>query len=558
MKKEKKKLTNKIKSTKEKSVTSTIENLLKIKNLKNQKDKPNVFVITTFLLVGWLVLFAIFGQGESSSTVPFSKIVDQTENDKIEKLEFSSNKVKAYPKSGENVLIAEIPEGTDFLKYLQDKNLDTKVNTLEAKTNIDFLNIISAVFNILLFMLFVGFLYLLFKGKGAGGAADIFNFGKSKAKLFIKNGNKNTTFANVAVEEEIKEEMYEIVDFLKNPKKYKKVGARIPKGVLLVGPAGVGKTLIARAIAGEAGVPFYSAAGSEFMEMLVGVGSARVRDLFKNAKLNSPALIFIDEIDAIGRQRGMGIGGGHDEREQTLNQILVEMDGFEPNVNVIVLAATNRPDMLDPALVRPGRFDRKITLSLPTIESREQIIKIHAADKPFEKDVDFKQVAKRTVGFSGADIENMLNEAAILAAREARSFISKKDINEAATKVKLGPERKKLQDEHDKKITAYHEAGHAIVAHFLKTVEPVRRISIVARTYSLGHTDITGDKEDYNFTKQKIVERIAMMFGGRVAEELFFNDQSTGASSDIEKASALARSMVTEWGMSDLGPINFG
>ena len=533
-----------------------LDNLINFNSLKKQKDKPNIFVIGLFLVVGWLVLWSVFGTN-TTEEVPFSKIIDQIKQEKVEKVEFNDNKIIAYPKDGSNSLEAQLPVNTDFLKYLQDSKLDSKVNTLEAKTNIDLINAVSVIFNVLLFVLFALFLFMLFKGRGGGGPGDIFNFGKSRAKLFIKNSKKNTTFKDVSVEDEIREEMYEIVDFLKSSEKYKKVGARIPKGVLLVGPAGVGKTLIARAIAGEAGVPFYSAAGSEFMEMLVGVGSARVRDLFKNAKLNSPALIFIDEIDAIGRQRGMGIGGGHDEREQTLNQILVEMDGFEANTNVIVIAATNRPDMLDPALVRPGRFDRKITLNLPTVENREKIIEIHAKGKPFEKGVDFNQVAKRTVGFSGADIENMLNEAAILAARENRLQISKKDINEAATKVKLGPERKKLQDENDKKITAYHEAGHAIVAHYLKNVEPVRRISIVARTYSLGHTDITSDKEDYNFTKERILQRIAMIFGGRVTEEMFFNEQSTGASNDIEKASGLARSMVTEWGMSSLGPINY-
>ena len=532
-----------------------LEKLFTIEGIKKQKEKPNWFVILLFLFVGWILLAAFLGQA-TAEKVPFSKVIEQTEKGNIEKIEFSGNKIKAFPKDGSNNLESDLPQGTDFLKYMQDRNLDTKVATLEAKEDFDIISFLGTLFNLLILVLFVALIYFTWRCKG-GGPADIFNIGKSRAKLFVKGNKKGTTFDDVAVEDEIKNEMYEIVDFLKNSEKYKKVGARIPKGVLLVGPAGVGKTLIARAIAGEANVPFYSAAGSEFMEMLVGVGSARVRDLFKNAKVNSPALIFIDEIDAIGRQRGMGIGGGHDEREQTLNQILVEMDGFETDTNVIVLAATNRPDMLDPALVRPGRFDRKITLSLPTVENREQIIAIHAKGKPFEEDVDFKQVAKRTVGFSGADIENMINEAAILAARENRDKISKKDLNEAATKVKLGPERKKLQDEKDKKITAYHEAGHAIVAHFLPSVDPVRRISIVARTYSLGHTDITSERENLNYTKDKLTESIAMMFGGRVAEELFFNEQSTGASNDIERASATARSMVTEWGMSDLGPINY-
>ena len=518
--------------------------------------KPNIFIVLLFVFLGWVLVSSLFFSSSfGKEKAPFSEVINKIEQGDIEKVEFGTDKVTAFPRDGSNSLEAEIPTGTDFLSYLSDKGLDQKVDTLEAKKPFAYGESIGLIINIAFFALLAFFLFSMMKGRG--GAGDILSFGKSKAKLFNKEGKRKITFGDVAVEEEIKDELYEVVDFLKSPKKYLKVGARIPKGVLLVGPAGVGKTLVARAIAGEADVPFYSAAGSEFMEMLVGVGSARVRDMFKTAAQNSPSLIFIDEIDAIGRQRGMGIGGGHDEREQTLNQILVEMDGFEKDTNVIVIAATNRPDMLDPALVRPGRFDRKITLQLPDLDSRERIIKIHAKGKPFAKGVNFDQIAKRTVGFSGADIENMLNEAAILAARENKDKITYKNISEAATKVKLGPERKKLQDKDEKKKTAYHEAGHAVVANYLDNVDPVRRVSIVARTMSLGHTDITGEKEKFNYSKDQLLDQLAMMLGGRAADELFNKEISTGASNDIERATDYARRMVTEWGMGDLGPVNY-
>jgi cell division protease FtsH len=335
------------------------------------------------------------------------------------------------------------------------------------------------------------------------------------------------------------------------------MGARTPKGVLLVGPSGTGKTLLARAVAGEAQVPFISIAGSEFMEMLVGVGAARVRDLFTTAKKSQPAIIFIDEIDAIGRQRGVGIMGGHDEREQTLNQILVEMDGFTPNERLVVIAATNRPDILDPALVRPGRFDRRIMLPLPDIEGRKSILSIHAKNKPFEKAVDWERVARRTVGYSGADLENMLNEAAILAARLGKKQIDMSDLEEAATKVKMGPEKKRMQTEHDKKITAYHESGHALVSFFSPNADPVHRISIVGRGLSLGHTLIPPAQDRVHETKTRLLEQISTMLGGRAAEELIFSEMTTGAADDIEKATDVARTMVIQFGMSSLGPVNF-
>lgn len=404
--------------------------------------------------------------------------------------------------------------------------------------------------------LMAAFFLMIFRSQSKG-AQDIFSFGKSKAKLFSK-GKQSTTFKDVAGVNDAKKELEEIVDFLKHPAKYKKIGARTPKGVLLFGPAGVGKTLLAKAVAGEAGVPFFSMAGSEFMEMLVGVGASRVRDLFKNAKTSAPSIIFIDEIDAIGRQRGRGTMGGHDEREQTLNQILVEMDGFTPNDNVIVVAATNRGDLLDPALLRPGRFDRRVTLDMPDKDGRKEILEIHARGKKFANGIDWDRVANRTVSFSGADLENMLNEAAIQAARDNRNEIKMEDIEEAATKVKMGPTKRRIQTEDDKKITAYHETGHAIVTHFLPKMDPVHKISIVARGMSLGHTLIPPAADRVHETKTRMKQQIAAMLGGRVAEELFFNEMTSGASNDIEKCTQLARAMVIEYGMSDLGPVNWG
>ncbi|MEK9200860.1 MAG: ATP-dependent zinc metalloprotease FtsH, partial [Patescibacteria group bacterium] len=390
-----------------------------------------------------------------------------------------------------------------------------------------------------------------------GQQDSLFSFGQSRAKLFDK-GKQSVKFDDVAGVDEAKRELEEVVDFLKNPGKYKAVGARTPKGALLVGPSGVGKTLLARAVAGEAGVPFFSMAGSEFMEMLVGVGSARVRDLFATAKKAAPSIIFIDEIDAIGRQRGNGLMGGHDEREQTLNQILVEMDGFTPNDNVVVLAATNRGDLLDSALLRPGRFDRRVMVDLPDIEGRKAILGIYAKNKPFVEKINWEAVAKRTVGFSGADLENKLNEAAITAARESKKQIEMKDIEEAATKVKLGPQKKRTQTDDDKKMTAYHEVGHAVTTWAQDGMDPVHRISIVSRGMSLGHTLVPPSSDRVHETKTRLLSQITMMMGGRAAEELIFNEVTTGASNDIDKATAVARNMVMEYGMSSLGPINYG
>lgn len=446
--------------------------------------------------------------------------------------------------------------GQSFTELLSQYSIDPSTVNFEI-TNTTFMDTLVAIGSVVFSLVIVFFAIAMFRQMRGGGQGGMFGMGKSRAKLFAK-GKQDIKFADVAGVDEAKQELEEVVDFLKNPKKYQKVGARTPKGVLLIGAAGVGKTLMARAVAGEAGVPFFSMAGSEFMEMLVGVGASRVRDLFDTAKKSSPSIIFIDEIDAIGRTRGYGSMGGHDERDQTLNQILVEMDGFTVNDNVVVMAATNRPDVLDEALVRPGRFDRRVTLDMPDIEGRKAILAIHAKGKPFTKTVDWDSVARRTVGFSGADLENMLNEAAIKIARESRTEIAFADIEDAATKVKLGPEKKRMQSAEDREMTAYHEAGHAVVTHFLTHTDPVHRISIVSRGKALGFTLIPPAVDKYQSTRTELLEEVCTLLGGRAAEELVYSELTAGASSDIDKVTRIVRAMVVDYGMSALGPIDFG
>lgn len=537
--------------------------LLKTKNPGGKKQvqfklKINLWTVALgFLVIFFVIPLIVTGvqMAGSSNSVEISQLLNDIKSDKIDKVQIQANKLIVTYKDGTTKLSTK-EDSEGFSQLLKDSGIDptsVKFGVIDqslTKTLADIAGIVLPL------ILMAAFFYYIMRAQSRG-AQDIFSFGRSRAKIFAK-GKQDTTFKDVAGVDEAKKELEELVDFLKYPAKYRKMGARTPKGALLFGPAGVGKTLLAKAVAGEAGVPFFSMAGSEFMEMLVGVGASRVRDLFGQAKTSAPSIIFIDEIDAIGRSRGRGMMGGHDEREQTLNQILVEMDGFTPNDNVVVLAATNRGDLLDPALLRPGRFDRRVVLDMPDKEGRLAILLIHAKGKKFGKKIDWGRVADRTVGFSGADLENMLNEAAIGAARNGKDEISMEDIEESATKVKLGPAKKRLQSEEDKKITAYHEAGHGIVTKFLKGMDPVHRISIVARGMSLGHTLIPPAADRTHETKSRLLNQITAMLGGRAAEELVFNEMTSGASNDIAQATKVARAMVVEFGMSDLGPMNFG
>src|ERR1035437_9504179 len=528
---------------------------------KNLKFKLNLswknIIIYAFLILFTGFLFLGIAQpssnqvGGTTKTVPLSQLIQDVKLGKVSELNVSTNKIDATEKTG---IVESSKETTaDVYQLFQNAGVKLDKTKVVIKDDTSLNNWIGILSGILPVILMVAFFYFIFK-QARGAQESVFSFGQSKAKIYNKD-KPRITFKDVAGVDEAKQELKEIVDFLKNPGKYKAMGARTPKGVLMIGPSGTGKTLLARATAGEAGVPFFSMAGSEFMEMLVGVGASRVRDLFSTAKKAQPAIIFIDEVDAIGRQRGYGLMGGHDEREQTLNQILVEMDGFAPTEQLVVIAATNRPDVLDPALVRPGRFDRRVALELPDVKGREAILAIHARNKPFEKKVEWVKIAKRTVGFSGADLENMLNEAAILAARLGKKAIDMSDLEEAATKVKLGPEKKRLQTEEDRKMTAYHEAGHALVSWFMPHMDPVHRISIVSRGMSLGHTMMEPMDRTHE-TKTHLIEQVAVMLGGRAAESVVFNEITTGASDDINKATEVARMMVTEYGMSDLGPLN--
>ena len=449
---------------------------------------------------------------------------------------------------------AEAPLADETIKEIYEgrKTYDFKIT---AKSDPSSSMIWSFLLNILPIVLLVG-IGFWFISKQMGSANKSMDFGKSRARL--TSDKDKVTFKEVAGLIEEKEEVSELIDFLKNPKKFQEMGARIPKGVLLVGPPGTGKTLLAKAVAGEANVPFYYISGSDFVELFVGVGASRVRDMFKQAKHNAPCLIFIDEIDAVGRQRGSGIGGGHDEREQTLNQLLTEMDGFGANEGIIIIAATNRPDVLDPALLRPGRFDRQITVNLPDVKGREEILEVHAKGKKFAKNVSLANIAKRTVGFSGADLENLLNEAALLTVRHGKKEITMAEIDEGHDRVIMGPAKKSKQyTEHEKKVVAYHEAGHAVVGIKLEGANEVQKITIIPRGAAGGYNLMLPKEETFLSTKQELLDTISGLLGGRVAEEIIFNEMTTGAHNDFEKATKIARSMVTEYGMSDLGPVQF-
>lgn len=501
-------------------------------------------------------LLSVVSGGGVGSKIPMSQLVTDVRDEKVDSLKVTGQDIQIQYKDGTKKATRK-EASQNLTELFQAADIDPAKVSTEIITPSFLTQFLSFFASFILPALILGIPLLLIMRRQMGGDGGIFSIGKSKAKLFNK-GKQNVKFSDVGGLREAKQELEEIVDFLKNSKKYHAVGARVPKGALLVGPSGTGKTMLARAVAGEANVPFLSMAGSEFMEMLVGVGASRARDLFETAKRIAPSIIFIDEIDAIGRMRGFGSMGGHDEREQTLNQILVEMDGFTQNDTVIVLAATNRGDLLDPALVRPGRFDRRVTLDLPDLEERKFILGIHAKNKPTDPEIDWARISKRTVGFSGADLENMLNEAAILIARENRKQITYKDIEEAALKVKLGPEKRRLQSDYERSMTAYHEGGHAVLAHFLPHTDPVHRISIVSRGRALGFTMTPPETDKFQTTKSELEEQIVVLLGGRTAEKQIFHELTGGASSDIERATRIARAMVVDYGMSDLGPVNLG
>lgn len=486
--------------------------------------------------------------------ITYSQFLAQVNEGKVKTVTFiGTQQVQGEYQDG-GVFITTVPPQTpDLVTFLAERGVAVAAQPQPAPPW--WMSILPNIITLVIFIAI--WVFILNQMQGGGNRA--MSFGKSKAKLHTEDKVK-VTFDDVAGLDEAKQELTEIVDFLKHPKRFVELGAKIPKGVLLVGPPGTGKTLMARAIAGEAGVPFFSVSGSDFVEMFVGVGAARVRDMFDAAKKNAPCIVFIDEIDAVGRQRGAGLGGGHDEREQTLNQLLVEMDGFEPNSGIIILAATNRPDVLDPALLRPGRFDRQVFVDKPDVEGRVDILKIHARNKPLADDIDLQVLARRTPGFTGADLENLMNEAAILAARKNKKRITMLEAEEAIDRVIMGPERKKrVISDRDKEVFAYHEAGHAVVARFLEQMDPVHKVSIISRGMAGGYTMVLPIEDKYVTTRTELLEYLTYALGGRAAEELVFQDVSTGAQNDIERATKLARKMITEYGMSEkLGPMTFG
>ncbi|GIM46071.1 ATP-dependent zinc metalloprotease FtsH [Collibacillus ludicampi] len=513
------------------------------------------FYLLIFLVVVGIVNF-ITGQDQEQKVLPFNEFMQDVHNGNIQSLDVTSEgltlKLHGKLKSGEEFTSRALFSEA-FTKELQSMTNTVKINEPQRES-VWWTFLTSIVPFVVMFILF----FFLFN-QAQGGGSKVMNFGKSRAKLYTEE-KKKVTFDDVAGADEEKNELVEVVEFLKDPRKFSALGARIPKGVLLVGPPGTGKTLLARAVAGEAGVPFFSISGSDFVEMFVGVGASRVRDLFETAKKNAPCIIFIDEIDAVGRHRGAGLGGGHDEREQTLNQLLVEMDGFAGNEGIIIIAATNRPDILDPALLRPGRFDRQITVDRPDVKGREAILKVHARNKPIGPDVTLEGIAKMTPGFTGADLENLLNEAALLAARKNKKVIEMSEIDEAIDRVIAGPEkRSRVYSEKEKRLVAYHEAGHAVVGYFLEYADEVHKVTIIPRGMAGGYTVMLPKEDRWFMTKSEMLDKVAGLLGGRVAEELVLNEISTGAHNDLERATNIIRRMVTEYGMSDkLGPLQFG
>lgn len=528
--------------------------------MKNLAKHIGLMLILFLLISG---LFILYNAPQAKPTdISLSTLVTQINEGKVKKITVNGDDLKIELADGKTEKSTKEKE-TGITESLKNYGVDAdklKSVNIEIKGESGTSVFLGSVLPFLLpFILIGAFIWFMLR-QAQRGNAQALSFGSSKARMIDPKDKRNrVTFADVAGAKEAKEELQEIVEFLKNPNKFLKLGAKIPKGVLLLGNPGTGKTLIAKAVAGEANVPFFNISGSEFVEMFVGVGASRVRDLFKQAKKNAPAIVFIDEIDAVGRHRGAGLGGGHDEREQTLNQILVEMDGFDTNTNVIVIAATNRPDVLDPALLRPGRFDRRVVMDLPDIEERLEILKIHAKNKPLEKTINLRTIAERTSGFSGADLSNLLNEAAILSARRGKKSIDMPELTESIEKVILGPERRsKRIDEDEKKIIAYHEAGHALVGASLRYADPVRKVSIISRGQAGGYTLSAPDKDKRLLSRNYFVDELSVFLGGYVSEKMNFGDVTTGASNDLERATAIARNLVTRYGMSDLGPRTFG
>ena len=520
----------------------------------------NSFIYLLITVAVLAIFFTLFSDAlGGSKEIPVSEVLSRSLRGEIERIEVRGDRLAVFSTSGESYSSRK-EEGASMLDMLSSAGVATGASgvLVDVKGTGGLGSLFSILINFLP-LIFFGAILLFMMRQAQGNSNQTFSFGKSRARMFVGNGPA-VSFDDVAGVEEAKEELQEVVEFLKVPERFVSLGAKIPKGVLLIGPPGTGKTLLARAVAGEAGVPFLSISGSEFVEMFVGVGASRVRDLFEQAKRNSPCIVFVDEIDAVGRHRGAGLGGGHDEREQTLNQILVEMDGFDVNTNVILIAATNRPDILDPALLRPGRFDRRVVLDNPDVRGREQILNVHSKGKPLAEDIDMERIAKQTMGFSGADLANLVNESAILAARRNKVTITHDEFAESIDRVIAGPARKsRVVNEREKEITAYHEAGHALVGFMLPKADNPYKVTIVARGMSGGHTRYLPDEDRNLWTKGQFEDTMAAAMGGRVAEELIFEDVTTGASNDLEQATNIARTMVTRYGMSrKLGPRTFG
>ncbi len=519
------------------------------------KRKPTGWRSALFWLAAGVVIIILWSLLQTSQItrkdMTFSEFLDSVEARRVQSVTISGNLIRGVMKGGDEFRTTAPSSYNDLVKSLRDHGVEINVKDTSRAPWFSYL---LSWFPLLLFILF----WLMFMRQMQAGGNKALSFGKSRAKLF-QGTQKRITFKDVAGVDEAKEELQEIIQFLKDPHKFSKLGGRIPKGVLLVGPPGTGKTLLARAVAGEAGVPFFSISGSDFVEMFVGVGASRVRDLFDQGKKHAPCLIFIDEIDAVGRQRGAGLGGGHDEREQTLNQLLVEMDGFDSNEGIILIAATNRPDILDSALLRPGRFDRRIVVNMPDVKGREEILKVHTQKIPLNEDVDLNVIARSTPGFSGADLANLVNEAALIAARKGQTNVTMADMEYAKDKVLMGVERKSMiiSDE-EKKCTAIHEAGHALVAAIIPEADPIHKVTIIPRGLALGVTQQLPLDDRYTYSKDYLEAQLSVLLAGRVAEKMFLNKVTTGAASDFEKATEIARKMVCQWGMSDLGPLTFG